>query len=106
MNLEDVMHLIRPGYLVSLVEILATSQLLYAAWSYRRRRYLHIVLLCACGVVLGQVWSLLELPAVQLGDANVLPAIVFAVAVQPLADRLPPERSLGTPGHVEDEGIG
>jgi hypothetical protein len=89
-NPQDVLHLIRPGYLVGLVEILATSQLLYAAWPYRRRRYLPVVLLCASGVVVGQVWSLLGLPAVQLGDANVLPAIIFAVAVQPLADRLPP----------------
>ena len=97
------MPLIRPGYLVSLVEILATSQLLYAGWPYRRRRYFHILLLCTVGVVLGQVWSLLGLPAAQLGDANVLPAIVFAVAVQPLADRLPPKRCLATPRRDEDE---
>ena len=92
MNPQDVLHLIRPGYVVGLVEILATSQLLYAAWPYRRRRYLPVVLLCALGVVLGQAWSLLGLPAVQLGDANVLPALLFAVALQPLADRLPPAR--------------
>jgi hypothetical protein len=89
-NPQDVLHLIRPGYVVALVEILATSQLLYAAWPYRRRRYLPVLLLCALGAVLGQVWSLLGLPAVQLGDANVLPALIFAVAAQPLADRLPP----------------
>ncbi|HYZ00139.1 MAG TPA: hypothetical protein VFA92_01465 [Candidatus Binatia bacterium] len=92
MNPQDVLHLIRPGYVVGLVEILATSQLLYAAWPYRRRRYLPVVLLCALGVVLGQAWSLLGLPAVQLGDANVLPALLFAVALQPLADRLPTAR--------------
>ncbi|MBO0688521.1 MAG: hypothetical protein J2P40_02935 [Candidatus Dormibacteraeota bacterium] len=90
MNPQDILHLIRPGYVVGLVEILATSQLLYAAWPYRRRRYLPVVLLCALGVVLGQAWALLGLPAVQLGDANVLPAVLFAVALQPLSDRLPP----------------
>lgn len=92
MNPQDVPQLIRPGYVVGLVEILVTSQLLYAVWPYRRRRYLPVVLLCALGVVLGQAWSLLGLPAVQVGDANVLPAVLFAVALQPLSDRLPPPR--------------
>jgi len=48
-----------------------------------------LVVLLALGVLLGQVWDLLGLPAFRLGQANLLPAILFAIALQPLADRLP-----------------
>ena len=84
-----VLQLIQPGYLLSVLVILAASQILFAFWPYRRRRYLPVLLLTALGVVLGQVWAVLGLPAAGLGDANLLPGLLFAVALQPLADRLP-----------------
>jgi hypothetical protein len=80
---------LQPGLVVCLLLVLVLSQLLYALWPYRRRSYLPALLLTALGVLLGQVWDLLGLPAFRLGQANLLPAILFAIALQPLADRLP-----------------
>lgn len=70
--------------------VLVLSQLLYALWPYRRRRYLPTLLLTAAGVLAGQVWDWAGLPGLRLGSANLLPAVAFAVALQPLAERLLP----------------
>ena len=78
-----------PGVVIGLLLVLALSQLLYAFWPYARRSYLPTLLLTAAGVVLGQGWDALGLPALRLGQANLLPAALFALALQPLADRLP-----------------
>ena len=78
-----------PGLLVGLLLVLILSQALYALWPYRRRSYLPVLLLTAAGVLLGQLWDLFGLPAVRLGQANVLPAAIFAIALQPLVNRLP-----------------
>jgi hypothetical protein len=83
-----VFHFIHPGYVVGLLIILATSQLLYAFFPYRRRRYLPVLVASAVGFVFGEVWALLGLPALQLGDANLLPGVFFAVLLQPVADLL------------------
>ncbi|MFZ0217118.1 MAG: hypothetical protein WAM30_14400 [Candidatus Dormiibacterota bacterium] len=87
-----VLQLIRPGYLLCVLVVLAASQILFAFWPYRRRRYLSVLLLTALGVLLGQIWAVLGLPALQLGDANLLPSLVFVVVLQPLADHLPRPR--------------
>ena len=81
---------IPPGIVVGLLLVLALSQLLYAFWPYSRRSYVPALLLTAIGVLLGQGWDALGLPALRLGQANLLPAALFAIALQPLADRLPP----------------
>ena len=78
-----------PGLLVGLLLVLILSQALYALWPYRRRSYLPVLLLTGAGVLLGQLWDVFGLPAVRLGQANVLPAVLFAIALQPLANRLP-----------------
>lgn len=78
-----------PGIVVGVLVVLILSQLLYALWPYRRRSYLPAFLLTAAGVLAGQLWDALGLPAFRLGQANLLPAILFAIALQPLADRLP-----------------
>jgi hypothetical protein len=80
---------LRPGLLVGLLLVLILSATLYALWPYRRRSYPPALLLTTLGVVLGQAWDVFGLPGVRLGEANVLPAVVFAIALQPLADRLP-----------------
>ena len=80
---------IPPGIVVGLLLVLALSQLLYAFWPYSRRSYGLALLLTAIGVLLGQGWDALGLPALRLGQANLLPADLFAIAMQPLADRLP-----------------
>lgn len=69
---------------------LAISQVCYALLPYRRRSYPYVVLLAAVGMAIGQAWNALDLPAVRLGDAAVIPGALFAVLLQPLAGRLPP----------------
>ena len=78
-----------PGLLVGVLLVLVLSQALYALWPYRRRAYLPVLLVTAAGVFLGQLWDVFGLPAVRLGEANVVPAVLFAIALQPLANRLP-----------------
>lgn len=77
-----------PAAVVWALLVLVLSQILYALWPYRRRRYLPALLLTAAGVAAGQVWDWVGLPGVRLGAANLLPAVVFAIALQPLAERL------------------
>ncbi len=81
--------LISPSLLVSAILILAVSQLLYAFWPYPRRAYLPVLILTTAGILLGQLWDLVGLPSLRVGSANLLPALIFAVALQPLAHRLP-----------------
>ena len=80
---------LQPGLVVAALLILILSQVLYALWPYRRRSYLAALLMTALGVLLGQAWDLFGLPGLRLGQANLLPAVLFAIALQPLADRLP-----------------
>jgi peptidoglycan/LPS O-acetylase OafA/YrhL len=84
------MALVAPGQVALVLIVLATSQLVYAFYPYRRRprRYLPVLVSCAVAVLLGQVWALAGLPAVQVGDANLLPALAFALLLQPLAGRI------------------
>ncbi len=74
--------------MAGLLVVLIVSQLLYGLGPYRRRAYLPVLLLTTAGFGLGQLWSYAGLPALHLGDLDILPALLFAVALQPLADRL------------------
>ena len=50
------------------------------------------------GFALGQAWDFLGLPSARLGQANVLPALVFALLLQPLARFVPrPNRDPNEP---------
>jgi hypothetical protein len=91
-----LVHLIHPGYVLAALITLAVANLVYAVWPMRGRRYLRILITSAVGIVLGQVWALIGLPALQLGDANLLPGVLFALLLQPLAERLTP-RALRLP---------
>ena len=82
-----------PGLIVAALVVLIVSQLLYVFAPYRRRRYVPILLLTAIGVALGQLWDYAGLPAFRLGETNLLPGLVFALALQPLADRIPGPRT-------------
>jgi hypothetical protein len=84
-----MLSLLQPGLLVGLLLFMVLSQILYAVWPYRRRSYVPALLCTALGVLLGQAWDVFGLPGLRLGEANVLPAVFFAIALQPLADRLP-----------------
>ena len=83
------MSAVPPALIIDLLMILIVSQLLYAFFPYRRRIYLPVLLLTALGVALGQLWDVLGLPAYRMGGANLLPALLFVLALQPLARRLP-----------------
>ena len=86
------MSYIPPGVIVAVLLILITSQLCYAFLPYRRRAYIPILLMTALGFGLGQLWDFLGLPSWRLGEANLLPALAFALLLQPLARFVPRPR--------------
>lgn len=88
---------VAPGLLVAVLLVLIVSQLCFALLPYRRRAYVPILIMTAAGFVLGQLWDYLGLPSLRLGQANVLPAIAFALLLQPLARFVP------TPSRPTDE---
>jgi hypothetical protein len=71
---------------------LIASQLFFAFLRYRRRAYLPILVMTALGFALGQGWDYLGLPSWRLGQANLLPALLFALLLQPLARFVPRPR--------------
>lgn len=86
------MKYIPPGLIVAVLLVLIVSQLCYALLRYRRRAYLPILLMTAIGFALGQLWDFLGLPSLRLGEANVLPALLLALLLQPLARFVPRPR--------------
>jgi hypothetical protein len=95
------LNIVPPGLIVAILLVLVVSQLCFAFFPYRRRAYLPILVMTALGFGLGQLWDFLGLPSARLGQANVLPAVAFALLLQPLArfvprpDREPKEPSEG-----------
>ena len=83
------MRLIPPGLVVAILLVLIVSQLCYAFLPYRRRAYIPILLMTAAGFGLGQLWDFLGLPSWRLGEANFVPALLFALLLQPLARFVP-----------------
>ena len=84
-----LLKLVPPGLIVGVLAVLILSQLFFAFLPYRRRTYVPILLITAIGFGLGQLWDFRGLPSVRLGQANVLPATVFALLLQPLARYVP-----------------
>ena len=78
-----------PALLLAPLFALVTSQLFYAFFPYRERNYLAVLALTAAGFALGQLWQFGQLPSIHVGEGNLLPAVVFAAMLQPLARRLP-----------------
>jgi hypothetical protein len=85
----NLLKLIPPGLIVWVLAVLIVSQLLFAFLPYRRRAYLPILLMTAIGFALGQLWDYIGLPSTRLGQANLLPALVFALLLQPAARFVP-----------------
>ncbi len=83
------MKFIPPGLVVAVLLVLIVSQLCFAFLPYRRRAYVPILLMTAAGFGLGQLWDFLGLPSARLGQADVLPALIFALLLQPLARFVP-----------------
>jgi hypothetical protein len=93
-----------PALLLMPLLTLITSQVFYALLPYSRRSYLAILLLTAIGFGLGQAWQYLQLPTVHLGEGNVLPGLLFAAGLQPLAPKLPIHfrKPTNVPANVSD----
>ena len=79
---------IPPGLVLGTAFTLLLAQLLHALWHHGRCRYLAVLILTAAGVLLGQLWDVLGLPALRIGQLNLLPAVLFATALQVLGRRL------------------
>jgi hypothetical protein len=77
-----------PGLLLAVPFVLLLAQLFHVLWQSGRSRYLAVLVLTAGGVLLGQVWDAVGLPALRLGQLDLLPAALFATALQPLGRRL------------------
>jgi hypothetical protein len=86
------LRLIPPGLIVAVLLVLIVSQLCYAFLPYRRRAYIPILLRTAIGFGAGQLWDFLGLPSWRLGEANMFPALAFALLLQPLARFVPRPR--------------
>ena len=84
-----LLSVIPPGLIVAVLAVLIVSQFLFAFLPYRRRAYLPILLMTAIGFGLGQLWDYIGLPSLRLGQANMLPAVLFALLLQPLARFVP-----------------
>ena len=80
---------IPPGLIVAILAVLIVSQLCFAFLPYRRRAYVPVLVMTAIGFALGQLWDFLGLPALRLGQANMVPAVPFALLLQPLARFVP-----------------
>ncbi len=87
--MQSLLNLVPPGLVVAVLAVLILSQIFYAFLRYRRRAYLPILVMTAIGFGLGQLWDYLGLPSIRMGQANVVPAIVFALVLQPLARFVP-----------------
>jgi hypothetical protein len=84
-----LVNLIPPGLVVAILAILILSQVFYAFLPYRKRSYFSILVVTAAGFALGQLWDFLGLPSLRMGQANVAPAVAFALLLQPLAKFVP-----------------
>ncbi len=79
---------IPPGLVLGIALVLVLAQLFHSLLHHGRRPYVPVLLLTATGVSAGQLWDVLGLPGLRLGQVNLLPALVFAAALQPLAKQL------------------
>ena len=83
------MSWIPPGLVVWVLLVLIASAAMYALLPQRPRPYTSVRALTAAGWVLGQIWLALGWPAWRLGQADVFPAFLFALILQPAAPFLP-----------------
>ena len=84
-----LVRLVPPGLIVATLAVLILSQLCFAFLPYRRRAYVPILLMTAIGFGLGQLWDYIGLASLRLGQANIVPAVAFALLLQPLARFVP-----------------
>ena len=96
------MNLIPPGLIVVVLFVLILSAAFYATLPYRRRAYVPILVTTALGFAIGQLWDYVGLPSFRVGQANLLPAAVFALLLQPAARFVPrPRREPKEPAETQ-----
>src|SRR5436309_1027299 len=83
------MRLIPPGLVLLAVFTIVAASVFYAALPYRQRAFMPILVMTALGFGLGQGWDYVGLPALRLGQANILPGVLFALGLQLLARFVP-----------------
>ncbi len=83
------LRFVPPGLVVMVLGVLIVSQLFYAFLPYRRRAYIPVLVTTAAGFAAGQLWDFVGLPSAGIGQADVLPAVLFAALLQPLARFVP-----------------
>jgi hypothetical protein len=99
-----MLRFIPPGLVLLAVFTFVAASVFYAALPYRHRAFIPILVMTALGFALGQGWDFVGLPALRFGQANVLPGVLFALALQPLArfvpgpSREPKESAPSNPG--------
>jgi hypothetical protein len=97
-----VLKLIPPGLVLAALFVLILSAVFYAALPYRRRAYVPILIMTALGFGLGQAWDYVGLPSIRVGQANLLPAALFALLLQPAARFVPrPRREPKEPAETQ-----
>jgi len=84
--------LIPPGLILAVLFVLILSAAFYAALPYRRRAYVPVLVTTTLGFALGQLWDYIGLPSIRVGQANLVPAAVFALLLQPAARFVPRPR--------------
>jgi hypothetical protein len=98
-----MLKLVPPGLVVAVLAILIFSQIFYAVLPYKRRAYVPILVMTTAGFMLGQLWDYLGLPSFRLGQANMAPAVPFALLLQPLARFVPrPNREPKEPKELKE----
>ena len=80
---------IPPGLILLVLFSLVASAVFYAALPYRRRHFAAILVMTAIGFALGQGWDFVGLPSWRVGEANLLPAVIFALGLQVLTRFVP-----------------
>ena len=80
---------IPPGVIVAVLLVLIVSQLCFAFLPFRKRGYIPVLVMTALGFAIGQGWDFLGLPSLRFGEANLVPAVIFALLLQPLARFVP-----------------
>ncbi len=84
-----MLRLIPPALVLLALFTVVAAAVFYAALPYRRRAFVPILVMAALGFALGQGWDYVGLPSLRLGAANVLPGLLFALGLQPLARFVP-----------------
>ncbi|HKA10662.1 MAG TPA: hypothetical protein VKI99_09350 [Candidatus Dormibacteraeota bacterium] len=87
-GLLSLLSWVPPGLVLGAALVLLLAQLFHSLLHHGRRPYVPVLLLTLAGMSAGQLWDVLGLPGLRLGQVNLLPALLFATALQPLVKPL------------------